>query len=223
MAVCSIMLNLTTYQWFAVAGFLFCVGFCTFYFWRIIKAGRPTDLATQAGNPKSGVWYAFTGAMHPARKESAYLHKATYGAGLVYHAGTFFAMLAFFLLLAGTSFTPFWANLFSIVLVVTGIAGFGILVKRLKDIRLKTLSNPDDYIANILVTAFQWLTATALLNAQASPVLWVLGGVLFIYIPLGKLRHCVFFFAARYHLGYFYGWRGVWPLKSYDTTKNGGL
>jgi hypothetical protein len=32
-----------------------------------------------------------------------------------------------------------------------------------------------------------------------------------LYIPAGKLRHTVYFFAARYHLGYFFGWRGVWP------------
>jgi hypothetical protein len=30
-------------------------------------------------------------------------------------------------------------------------------------------------------------------------------------MPLGKLRHVVYYFAARYHLGFFYGWRNVWP------------
>ena len=32
-------------------------------------------------------------------------------------------------------------------------------------------------------------------------------------MPLGKLRHAVYYFAARYHLGFFYGWRNVWPNK----------
>jgi len=35
--------------------------------------------------------------------------------------------------------------------------------------------------------------------------------LLFLYMPLGKLRHAVYYFAARYHLGFFYGWRNVWP------------
>ena len=30
-------------------------------------------------------------------------------------------------------------------------------------------------------------------------------------MTVGKLKHVVYFFAARYHLGFFYGWRNVWP------------
>jgi len=42
-------------------------------------------------------------------------------------------------------------------------------------------------------------------------VYYVTAALLLLYIPVGKLRHLVYFFAARYQLGYFYGWRGSWP------------
>jgi len=35
--------------------------------------------------------------------------------------------------------------------------------------------------------------------------------ILFLYLPFGKLKHVVYYFAARYHLGFFYGWRNTWP------------
>jgi hypothetical protein len=41
--------------------------------------------------------------------------------------------------------------------------------------------------------------------------------LLFLYFPLGKLKHAIYFFAARYQLGFFYGWRGVWPPQNNFT------
>jgi hypothetical protein len=40
---------------------------------------------------------------------------------------------------------------------------------------------------------------------------FIIAAVLWLYFPVGKLRHVVYFFAARYHLGFFFGRRGVWP------------
>jgi nitrate reductase gamma subunit len=37
--------------------------------------------------------------------------------------------------------------------------------------------------------------------------------ILFLYLPFGKLKHAVYYFAARYHLGFFYGWRNTWKPK----------
>jgi hypothetical protein len=34
---------------------------------------------------------------------------------------------------------------------------------------------------------------------------------LFLYVPLGKIRHCFFFFAARCHMGAHFGRRGTFP------------
>ena len=40
---------------------------------------------------------------------------------------------------------------------------------------------------------------------------YITASLLFLYLPFGKLKHVVYFFAARYHLGFFYGWRNSWP------------
>ena len=42
---------------------------------------------------------------------------------------------------------------------------------------------------------------------------YITASLLFLYLPVGKLRHVVYYFAARYHLGFFYGWRNSWPPK----------
>ena len=77
--------------------------------------------------------------------------------------------------------------------------------------QMRALSTPDDYISNILVTTFQLATAAALLWWQVLPVYFVLTALLLLYIPVGKLKHAIYFFAARYQLGYFFGRRSVWP------------
>ncbi|MCK5337294.1 MAG: hypothetical protein KAJ50_00735, partial [Bacteroidales bacterium] len=99
------------------------------------------------------------------------------------------------------------------ILLAAVLSGIGILVKRITKHELSTLSNADDYISNILVTAFQLLTALAMIDLKAIPAYFIITSLLLLYFPLGKLKHAVYFFAARYHLGYFYGWRGVWPPK----------
>jgi nitrate reductase gamma subunit len=97
--------------------------------------------------------------------------------------------------------------------MAAGISGLAILVKRISKHELRSLSNPDDYISNILVTAFQLVSTLALIIPAYAPVYFIVASMLLLYFPLGKLKHAVYFFAARYHLGFFYGWRNVWPPK----------
>jgi nitrate reductase gamma subunit len=79
---------------------------------------------------------------------------------------------------------------------------------------LRSLSSPDDYISNILVTLFQLLSGLVLLVPEAIPGYFIMASLLLLYFPIGKLKHAIYFFAARYQLGLFYGWRGVWPPKT---------
>ena len=157
--------------------------------------------------------YAFSGAMSPTRKESAFLHIPTYIAGIFYHLGTFVSIFVFFFFLAQIAINEPIAQFIAGFLAIAVLCGFGILIKRMVIKRLRTLSNPDDYISNLLVTFFQLLTAAVLLHENWQPAYYIIVSILLVYIPLGKLKHAVYFFAARYHLGYFYGWRGVWPPK----------
>jgi len=216
------------YQWMALAALGFCLGTCLFHFFRLIKLGKPVDYSNPAGSIAQGVKYAFTGAMDPRRKESAWLHLPTYTAGLFYHSGTFLSILLFFFIVSGNVPQGWFAMVTSTILFISVFSGIFILVKRIFKKELRSLSNPDDYISNTLVTLFQLMTLLIILlpllpsysltvlpsyRPIVLPSYYLIFTLLMLYLPLGKLRHVVYFFAARYHLGNFYGRRGVWPQR----------
>lgn len=190
-----------------------CLFSCVYHAIKLISLGKPMDYSQKMGNLNAATRYSFTGAMSPLKKESAYLHLPTYTAGLLYHIGTFLSIFLFILFLFKVE-PQGWLRLAIIgILAVTGLSGLGILIKRIAKKELRVLSNPDDYISNLLVTIFQLVTALVLYNGLYFPAYFVMSSILLLYLPLGKLKHTIYFFAARYHLGFFYGWRGVWPPK----------
>ena len=210
---------MTTYRLIALIAFLICFVSLAFHLFRLIRLGSPKDYSVKRGNLKSAITYSFTGAMNPFEKESAYLHFPTYTAGILYHIGTFLSIIIFFLLLFNISITGSFQWGFLCLAAVSSISGLGIFIKRITLKKLRFLSNPDDYISNFLVTAFQVLTLIVLVNEAFIPYYFISAGLLFLYLPLGKLKHSLYFFAARYHLGFFYGWRGIWPVRSHGQTE----
>ena len=201
------------YYWLAIVSLSVCLVSCIYHAYRIISLGNPPEYARRAGNIGKAVRYSFTGAMSPKVKESAYLHMPTYLAGIIYHLGTFLAIFLFVLILFNIWLSGLIMWVAVAVLAAAGLSGLGILIKRISKRELRTLSNPDDYISNILVTAFQLISVFAIVDPLYIPVYFIIVSLLMLYFPLGKLKHAVYFFAARYHLGLFYGWRGVWPPK----------
>ncbi len=201
------------YEWFALAALAFCLINFSRHFFRLMKLGKPRDYSARAGSTTGGIVYSFTAGMNPRNKESAFLHLPTYTAGLIFHVAAFLAIVLFFLLLSGLEFNRPIRIIFYLTAFSGAVSGFGILAKRLTDRKLRLLSNPDDYISNILVTLFQLFTGLVLLNKWFYAAYMIVAGLLFLYMPAGKLKHAMYFFAARYHLGLFYGWRNVWPMK----------
>jgi len=199
------------YQWLAIIGMGVCLLSCVYHFIRIIGMGNPPEYARRSGSIGKAVRYSFTGAMSPKVKESAYLHMPTYMAGIIYHIGTFLSIFLFILALWGIWLTGITMYIAAVILIISGLCGIGILIKRISKYELRMLSNPDDYISNIFVTAFQLIGGLALIEGSFIPAYYIISALLLLYFPMGKLKHAVYFFAARYHLGYFYGWRGVWP------------
>jgi hypothetical protein len=161
--------------------------------------------APAAGDAAAGVRYAFTGAMSPGAKESVREHLPSYVAGLAYHGGIFAALLLLVTALCGLPL-PAPLRWLSQGLLTLGVAGgAGLLLKRLLKPELRGLSHPDDFLSNLLATAFVALALTG-----GTP--WLLSTILLlVYAPLGKIRHCLFFFVAWRHLGAFFGRRGVFP------------
>jgi hypothetical protein len=207
------MAQMTIYHWILLAGFATCLASCLYHFFRIIGSGVPGDKAVAKGKIGPAVAYSFTKGMSPKKKETAFLHLPTYAAGLLFHLGTFFGFAWLILIFLGIELHPWIDYISAGFLSISGLTGLGILIKRMINRNMHSLSNPDDYISNLLVSGFHLLVGTALILTKAVPALFIYSTVLFLYIPLGKLRHMVYFFTSRFHLGVFYGRRGTWPVK----------
>lgn len=203
------------YHWIAITSLIFSVALFSYQFARLVILGRPDDLSVSSGNVTKGIVYSFTKAMAPGAKESAYLHMPTYAGGIIYHLGTFLSLGLFIILIAGfPSLDSMLKYIFSAFLFISFFAGFAILMKRIISKDLKSLSGLDDYISNGVTSLIQLFTAVYLLVPDAETFYYLSVSLFFIWLPLGKTKHLLFFFFARYHLGFFYGWRGTWPQKS---------
>lgn len=206
-------------QYLAIAATLYCIVSLLAHFVKIVRLGAPKDKSEPSGSVKEGVIYANTRAMMPTEKESAYLHLPSYAVGMLFHIGLFCSLLFFVL-----SFFPFfnswissgcnWHLILAIPPAVATVCGLILFFRRLLSKDLKVLSMPDDFISTGLVTLFLLMTTLNMLFSTVSAVntiYYISSILLLLYLPLGKLRHVVYYFAARYHLGFFYGWRNVWP------------
>lgn len=204
---------MTYYHWILAVCFgLFSVGALRLAL-QVIRGGAGNDPSHAKGSALQGVVYSFTGAMSPFHKESAKRHIPTYTAGLIFHGGVFFGMLCVALLFFGVAIPPALVLAAACILAIAGACGIGLLVKRIVTPKMRHFTVPDDYFSNMLVVGFQVLTAATLLEHRLLPGLFIYAGALFLYIPLGKLRHAVYFPFTRTFLGMYFGKRGVWGNK----------
>ncbi|HBG24966.1 MAG: hypothetical protein A2X17_06870 [Bacteroidetes bacterium GWF2_41_61] len=205
-------------KWFnylAIFTAAICITVFLYRLFYLLSLGLPKDLSKETGSVNRGIIYSFTGAMSPMEKESAYLHLPTYAAGMLYHLGIFSSLL-FFVWVIVTKFVnvtlpSFVTTAIAIFLVITSLAGFSILIKRVVSKELRYLSFADDYISNFLTTISLAATALYIFVPGSEAIYFVTMALLFTWMPLGKTRHLLYFFFARVHLGFFYGRRGAWP------------
>lgn len=171
----------------------------------------PAERAPASGNPGRGVVYSFTAGMLPSRKESVSRYPLSFSLGLVLHTGIAAGLLA----APGTVLFPRFLLAARPVFGAACAAGLAaclaLFVRRLVSPDLRALSPADDYGANLAVGAF-------LAAGLALSLGWIEGGwfrwaavFLLVYLPLGKLRHALFFFLARADQARRLGWRGVYP------------
>jgi hypothetical protein len=171
----------------------------------------PADRAPARGDPARGVLYAFTAGMAPSAKESTRIHRWAYLRGVGFHAAVLAA-------LAALAAWPLWPALpealraawAGTLVLGAALAALGTAM-RIRDPALRALSTPDDHAAVWLVTIFLAATAAALRHPAAAPAMFGSAGLLLAYVPLGKIRHCVYFVFARRAFGRFTGRRGVLP------------
>jgi len=212
---------MTVLQIIAIIATAMCATIFFFHFIRIIKLGAPKDLSTKSGNVNKGVIYSGTIAMMPQHKESAYLHLPTYSMGIIFHIGIFIALLLYILSFF-INFSiwlqeyPWLHALLLMGFIISTSCGVALFLKRIVKKSLRQLSHIDDFLSSGLVTLFQCMTLLFLFflhNPTIITCYYISAILLFTYMPVGKLKHLLYFFAARYHLGFFYGWRNVWPPK----------
>lgn len=189
--------------------------------WReVSQRPLPIDRSPEKGDPDRGVAYALTRGMLPWAKESTRLHAVAYLRGVGFHIGIFATLAVLFL-------SPFRNLLPPLVrtILIWGL-GFGALlgatggVMRIVEVNLRRLSTPDDHFSVWVVTVFMASVALAMWREIFTIPMYIISAVMFVYIPIGKIRHCIYFFFSRSFFGRFVGRRGVLP---HPITTNAGV
>jgi len=180
--------------------------------WSASRAWRrtpPLATAAPAGSASAGVLYAFGAGMSPLAKESARQHPFVYAIGVTYHAGIFIAAALLAAALGGVAVPPPAGRAAGIVTLAAALAGVELLARRATTPLLRGISAADDYVSNLLVDLWLLAAAAASLTPTAAPAFLAASIVVTAYMPLGKIRHCVFFFLSRGLYGARLGRRGI--------------
>jgi nitrate reductase gamma subunit len=196
------------------ASMLFCIVVLAVILMRTFTFGHRPTYAHPRGSSFAGIVYAFGPGMLPWEKERAAKHILTYIGGILYHVGILITILFLAMTLLNLSLP--WALLWPvrIMLAVSVLSGLTLLVKRIIKPQMRALSSSDDYVANPLVDLLLLLALITTFTETVLVPFLAIAIIIFIYIPFGKLRHCVFFFYSRILFGDFFGKRGVLPHPS---------
>jgi hypothetical protein len=202
---------MTILRYAVSAAFILSLLLLTWQSIRTARFGKRPLFSRAAGQAGKGVIYAFGQGMMPWEKESARRHLPTYAAGMVYHGGIFSAIGWCFSRVFQLPLPGFVVGALQILMALGVLVGIGLLFKRLLKLPLRSISFPDDYLSNILVDVFLLSALLSTLSDRILPVFFVLAVITFLYMPLGKIRHCFFFFYSRILFGCYFGRRGVFP------------
>lgn len=171
--------------------------------------GGPPLHALAAGDPRRGARHMLVTANDPRHKESVRLHPASFALGALLHLSLFGSLLGLPLLLLDPPWSAPLRVPFAALALAGAVASMLLLVRRGRGPVLRALSVPDDYVVEVLAAVVLLTLAAGALRALPlwSAVLAV--SLLLVYVPVGKLRHMVFFFIVRANLGRRLGYRGV--------------
>jgi hypothetical protein len=179
--------------------------------------GKRELYAEPKGNVTKGIAYAFGKGMMPWEKESAINHLPSYISGILYHFGVFAAFLYLLLVIIPMNLPNPVLLFFQVLFPMGVLAGVILLLKRVFSAPMRTLSCPDDFAANIIVNIFVITAFLHTFSGEITPFFFLAAIIMFLYMPLGKIRHCFFFFYVRILYGAFYGRRNVFPHKKVQT------
>lgn len=198
-------------SYLVIAAFVYAVAGIALALRKARSFGERRYHATPAGIEGHGIRYAFVEGMMPWEKDSARQHIVTYIGGVLYHLGVFAALLILILNIFAVDIGDSWKVTIVTPVIIGLLAGLGLFIKRLTTGYLRAISKPDDYIANLLVDLFLFMTAASVYEPSMVNFGYVSAILLLLYVPVGKIRHCFFFFVSRVTFGRYFGRRGVLP------------
>lgn len=175
------------------------------------RRALPIDKSPVKGNIPHGIAYAFTTGMMPWAKESTRIHLIAYLRGIGFHIGIFAAIGTVILSPLWGFLPPLLSSTLFWVLIPGALLGAAGGLMRLAEHNLRGLSLPDDHFAVWLTTLFIAVTGLGLVFEAFVVPMYIVSAVTFAYIPLGKIRHCMYFFFSRTFFGKFFGRRAVFP------------
>ncbi len=171
----------------------------------------PADRSPIKGSLPKGIQYAFTTGMLPWAKESTRLHMIAYLRGIGFHIGIFAAIGTVLISPFRESLPPLLFPTLFWTLTLGALLGAAGGIMRIAEHNLRRLSLPDDHFAVWLTTLFITAAGLAALSETFLVPMYYISAVTFVYIPLGKIRHCLYFFFSRIFFGKFFGRRAVFP------------
>lgn len=196
-------------QIFAGIGLLVCLIGIGLRLREILNRPFKNDLSRGRGDERRGILYAFTLGMAPWEKESTRLHWIAYLRGIFFHLGVFVSLLVL-LISPWLESLPGFLKWFAVVMTGAGaVFGFAGIFIRVMGENERALSVPDDYASVALTSLFCTLAFLALLVPSTLPAFYIVTGIMLIYIPISKIRHCVYFFYSKFFFGRSFGHRGV--------------
>lgn len=200
-----------------IFSFLFSVISLSILVLKTFSFGKKSLYAEPRGDGKEGVFYAFGRGMLPWQKESAGKHLPTYVSGILYHTGIFAALFYLFSFIISLGLSKPFISLLRFLFILGFLSGFALLFKRIFLSTLRKISCPDDFAANTIVDFFLISAFVHIYSVSVTPLFFLLAIMMFLYIPLGKIRHCFFFFYVRILFGLFYGRRDILPPKTHKV------
>lgn len=200
-----------------LAAAAWCLAALVFQTVRAYRFGSHEIHSAASGVSLKGIVYAFGPGMMPWGKESAARHLPTYLTGIGYHGAVFAALGYLVTVMSRIALPAEWRIPLTAVFAAGAAGGIGLLVKRAVKPVLRGISCPDDFAANVLVDLLLAAAIASLWIPGADAVILATAALLFLYIPLGKIRHCFFFFYSRILFGIFFGRRGVLPPRPRES------
>jgi len=185
--------------------------------WIQSRAQDRKEYGVKAGSVIKGIIYNFTWAMTPRHKESMRLYPIEFIIGVLMHVGIFLAIVRVLLILINPQITQISQIMQIVITILLGIAalcGLYQFLRRVLSKELRALSCFDDYLAIIITIDFLIAAFMHEIGFLSPPIFLIHATVVFIYLPIGKLKHALFFFIARAEFGARLGYRGTYPGKS---------